>query len=112
MRLILIGSIEDLLKQIAVRRKSHTRPVGDICRQIEQSVAIMMLRDLHKILRTGVCEKVNPFFRIEDRGCEVLDEIVVDYVRAVGVEVVFVGLVGFVWALILAPPVPFGVGFC
>jgi len=110
-RLVLIGSIEDLLKQIAVRCKSHTRPVGYIRRQIKQSVAIMMLRDLHKVLRASVCEKVDPFFRIEDGSCEVLYEIVVDYVWAVGLEVVLPGLILFPWSLVLAPPVPLGVGF-
>ena len=93
MGLILISSIEYLLKQITVRHKSHACPVGDGSRQVEQSVTVVMFRDLHKVLCTSIREEIDPFFRIENRGCEILDEIVVDHVRSVGVEVVLPGMV-------------------
>ena len=51
----------------------------------------MMFRDLHEIVSAGVREEINPFFGIEGIGGEILDEIVVGVVWAVGGKVVLVG---------------------
>jgi hypothetical protein len=112
MGLVFVGGIEDLLEQIAMRRKSYTRSVGNVCRQVKDCISVVMLGNLHKVLCTSIREEVNPFFGIEDGCCEVLDEVVVHYIWTVGVEMVLPGLVGFSRATVKSPPVPFSVSFC
>lgn len=84
MRLVLVSSIEELLQQITVRRQSHAGPVRNICRQVEDGVSIVVLGDLHKVLRTGICKQVDPFLGVINRGGEVLDEIIVNHIRTIG----------------------------
>jgi hypothetical protein len=109
MGLIFIGSIENLLEQIAMRRESYTRPVRHICRQVEDGISVVMFGNLHKVLRTSIRKEINPFFWVEDGRCEILDEVVVHHVRTVGVKMVLPGLVLCSRSLIEVPPVPLGV---
>lgn len=112
MRLMFVGSIENLLQKVAVRRKSDTRSVRNVSRQVKNSISVVMLAHLHKILCTGIGEEVDPFLGVKDRGCEVLDEVIVHHIWSVGVEVVLPGLISCIWSLVEIPPIPFGVRFC
>jgi hypothetical protein len=112
MGLIFVGGIEYLLEQIAVGRKSYTRSVGNVCRQIKDCISVMMLGNLHEVLCTSIRKEVNPFFGIEDGCCEVLNEVIVNHIWAVSVEMVLPGLIRFSRATVESPPVPFSVCFC
>jgi hypothetical protein len=68
-----------------------------------------MLAHLHEVLRASISEQVNPFLRIKDRRCEILDEVIVHHVRTVGVKMVLPRLVGRVGSLVEIPPIPLGV---
>lgn len=67
----------------------------------------MVFGDLDETVGSGVGEEVDPIFLVEVSSYKVGDEIVVYKVRAVGFEMVLVGLVYRVETLVPVPPVPF-----
>jgi hypothetical protein len=71
----------------------------------------MMFGYLYEIIGASVGEEINPLFWVESGSCEVLDEVVIDVVWAVGCEII---LVRFFWSVgteVFIPPVPFCVAF-
>jgi hypothetical protein len=70
-----------------------------------------MFSYLYEIVGASVGEEIHPFLWVKCGSGEVLDEVVVDMVWAVGCEVV---LVCFFWGVgteVFIPPVPFCVAF-
>jgi hypothetical protein len=66
---------------------------------------------LNEIIGASVGKEIDPFLWVEGRSSEVLDEVIVDMVWAVGCEVVLVCFFWGVGAEVFIPPVPFCVAF-
>jgi hypothetical protein len=66
-RLILIRSVEYHLQQILMRKLRHTRPFRHVFWEVKYSVTIMMLRDLHEVLRSSVREQIHPLEAMSKR---------------------------------------------
>lgn len=67
-----------------MRLEGNACSVRDVGWQIEDCIAVVVFRDLDKILCTSIREQVHPFFGLEHRSREVLDEVVVHDVFAIG----------------------------
>ena len=66
---------------------------------------------LNEIIGASVGKEIDPFLWVEGRSSEVLDEVIVNVVRAIGCEVI---LIRFFWSIgteVFIPPVPFCVAF-
>jgi hypothetical protein len=68
-----------------------------------------MLTHLYEVLCTSIGKEIDPFLRVKDGSCEVLNEVIVHHIWAIGVKVVFPGLVFGIGPLVEVPPIPFGI---
>ena len=71
----------------------------------------MMFSYLDEIIGASIREEIHPFLWVEGGSSEVLDEVIVDVVGAIGCEVI---LIRFFWSIgteVFIPPVPFCVAF-
>ena len=108
---MLIGSVENLLQEVTVRGKSDTGSIGHVGGQVEDGISVVMLAHLHKVLGASVGKEIDPFLGVKDGCCEILNEIIVHHIRAVGVEMVLPGLVRCSRSIVERPPIPFCVRF-
>ena len=109
LRLVLCGGIEEHLHQILVRVLSHARPLRHVLRQIKDCKSIIMLCDLHKILCSSVREQIDLFLWIEDRGREVVDEVIIHMLLTISPEIVLVSLDRCPRTFVHIPPVSFSI---
>lgn len=89
-------------------RSSHS----NVGRQVKYRIAVMVLSDLHKVSRTSISKEVHPVLWIESICCKVLNKIMVYVIPSICCQVIFIGPIGSVQALIHVPPVPGLVSQC
>lgn len=66
----------------------------------------MVLADLNEIIGAGICEKVYPFFWVPRICGEVLNKIIVDEFRSIGLFLIVVYISRIAGALTKPPPIP------
>ena len=76
---------------------------------IKQGEPIMMLGGKDKVLSASICNKINPRLRRPVLGSEVAEEIIIDDIRAVGIQLVVIDISLVCVSVVSVPPVPFSI---
>ena len=89
-----------------MRSHRHGASFGNILWHIEKNVSFVMLADLNKIVRTGICKQIHPFLGVPLADSKVLNKIIVNNMRPIFLQVVVVYTNRATWPFIKPPPIP------